>query len=367
MHIEFVNLKRQNHLHQEKYFKIINKIILTAQFSLGEHLKQFEIAFAKFCGTKYCVGVDSGTSALELILRAYGVGPGDEVIIAANTYISTAMVVTHVGATPILADAHPQTFTLDPEAVERVITSKTRAIIAVHLCGQPADMDPLMAIAKKHKILIVEDCCQAHGAKYKGKIVPITGLGAFSFYPGKNLGGFGDGGAIVVNDSKIASRVRLLRNDGSIKKYYHEIIGYKSRLDTIQAAILSTKLKYLNGWNTLRRRHARTYTSILSCHEIVKTPVIAPYSDHVFHLYVIQVPKRNQLQKYLFGHGIDTVIHYPTPIHLQPAYKSLGYMRGNFPVTESLAKAILSLPMFPELTTKEIKYVCQKIVDFYER
>ena len=275
------------------------------------------------------------------------------------------MVISKVGAKPVFADVDPQTFTIDPQKVALVITKKTKAIIPVHLCGQAADMDPLIKIARQHKLAIIEDCCQAHGARYKAKVLPVTGLGAFSFYPGKNLGSFGDGGALVTNDPAIAKKVQLLRNDGSLQKYHHLIIGNKSRLDTVQAAILSVKLKHLNRWNNLRRRHAQAYTRKLKSISAINLPIEAPYNRHIYHLYVINAKHRDRLQKHLWSLGIETGIHYPVPIHLQPAYAHLGYKKGDFPVTELAAKTILSLPMFPELTDTEINYIAATIRKFY--
>lgn len=365
MNVAFVDLKRQNRLYHRRFLAAIDKMVKSADFILGQDLETFETAFAKFCGAKYCLGLNSGTDALELALRAYGIGAGDQVITAPNSYFSTAMVITKVGATPVFADVDPQTYTLDPHQVATAITPKTRAIIPVHLSGQSANIDPLIALAKRHHLIIIEDCCQAHGAQYKGKTVPVTGTGAFSFYPGKNLGAFGDAGALVTNSKQIADLVAKLRNDGSLVKYKHELIGSKSRLDTLQAAILNIKLNYLKPWNQFRRRHARLYSQLLKDIPQIKLPTEASYARHVYHLYMIETPRRNQLQKYLNDHGIATIIHYPIPIHLQPAYKHLGYKKGDFPVTEAAAKRILSLPMFPELTNAEIHYIASIIRRFY--
>ncbi|MBI2010395.1 MAG: DegT/DnrJ/EryC1/StrS family aminotransferase [Candidatus Chisholmbacteria bacterium] len=364
MKIEFVDLKRQNRLHRKEFLQVIEKIMAAASFSLGPTLEKFEKAFARFVGAKYCIGLNSGTDAIEFSLKVHDIGPGDEVITAPNSYFSTAMVVSKLGAKPVFADVNPHTYTIDPDQIKKKITPKTKAIIPIHLYGQPADIDPILAIARKHRLIVIEDCCQAHGTKYKGKTVPVSGIGAFSFYPGKNLGGFGDGGALVTNSRHLATLIKKLRNDGSITKYHHELIGSKSRLDTLQAAVLSTKLKYLTQWNKLRRRHASLYSRLLTQISGVLLPQEAPYSYHNYHLYVIEVPHRDQLQRYLSKKGISTVIHYPTPIHLQPAYKHLGYKRGDFPITEKTAKRILSLPMFPELTDKEIHFVVQHIKQF---
>jgi len=367
MNVAFVDLKRQNRLHRAEYKQAINRVVGNADFILGQDLIKFETAFAKFCGAKYCLGLNSGTDALEFALRAVGIKPGDEIITAPNSYFSTAMVITKIGATPVFADVDPHTYTLDPVKVAAAITPRTHAMIPVHLCGQAADMDPLIALAQKHNLTIIEDCCQAHGAKYKGETVPITGLGAFSFYPGKNLGSFGDGGALVTNSKAIATLTEKFRNDGSLVKYRHDLIGSKSRLDTLQAAVLLIKLKYLNRWNDLRRRHARVYNQLLKNIPQIKLPSQVSYAHHVYHLYMIEAPHRNQLQNYLSDHGIATVIHYPIPIHLQPAYKYLGHKRGDFPVTEFASKRILSLPMFPELTSVEIRYIASAVKQFYQK
>lgn len=367
MNIDFVDLKRQNQLHLQEFISTLTRSVTAADFSLGPILEKFESAFAKYCDTKYCVGLNSGTDALEFLLQAHNIGVGDEVITAPNSYFSTAMVINKIGAQPVFADVDPHTFNIDPNQIEKRISHKTRAIIPVHLCGQPADMDPIIKLAQKYGLVIIEDCCQAHGAKYKAKIVPVTGTGAFSFYPGKNLGAFGDAGAIVTNDSKIATRIKLFRNDGSIAKYHHLLIGNKSRLDTLQAAILLTKLKYLNRWNRLRRRHAQIYTRLLKAIPQITLPVEPDYAYGNYHLYMIQTPRRNQLQEYLNRHSITTVIHYPIPIHLQPAYKYLRHKRGDFPVTERLARRIISLPMFPELTDVEIRYIVSQIKQFWGR
>ncbi len=364
MKINFVDLARQNKRYQDDYLKIVSNLIKTATFVGGFPVEQFENNFAQFTGKKYCIGVNSGTDALFFALLAYGVGPGDEVITAPNSYFSSAMVISLTGAAPVFADVNPNTLTIDPIKIAQKITSKTRAIIPVHLCGQPADLDEIISIAQKNKLFIIEDCCQAHGALYNGKKVPITETGAFSFYPGKNLGSFGDGGALVTNNKIIAEKVRLLRNDGSREKYKHELFGYKSRLDTLQAAILSYKLTHLTHWNSKRRAHAQLYRKLLSKIPQIQTPEEAGYAYHVYHLYIIETPRRNELQDFLAKKDITTVIHYPTPIHLQKPYRQLGYKPGDFPITEEKAKRILSLPMFPELTEKEIRYIVTAIRDF---
>ena len=361
MKIAFVDLQRQIKNLKKELDIAINGVLERADFIQGKAIEEFENSFAKSCGKKYCVTLNSGTDALEFALRAYEIKDG-EVITAPNSYFSSAMIITKVGAKPVFVDVDEKNMNIDVHKIEDVINKKTKAIIPVHLCGQPADLDPIYEIAEKHNLVVVEDACQAHLAEYKGRRVPIGETGAFSFYPGKNLGSFGDGGALVTDNEEVADKVRVMRNDGSRKKYYHEVIGFKSRLDTIQAVILNIKLKYLDEWNNLRRKHAELYNSLLK--NVVETPIEMPYTKHVYHLYQIRTDKRDELQKYLADKGISTVIHYPIPIHLQEAYKNLGHKEGDFPVTERLAKRILSLPMFPELTEEEIRYVCDSVKSF---
>jgi len=366
VNIDFVDLKRQNRIYKKEITKAIEDTVFNATFSLGKPLEEFEKKFAAFCDKKYAVGLNSGTDALFLTLIAYGIGKGDEVITAANSYIASAMTVSNVAATPVLADVDPKSYNIDPKEIEKRITRKTKAIIPIHLYGQSADMDPIVDIAKKHRLIIIEDCCQAHGGKYKDKILPYTETGAFSFYPGKNLGAFGDGGAVVTDNKQIKEKLKYLRNDGSVEKYVHETFGYKSRLDTLHASILLAKLKHLEKWNQKRRKAAQKYNKLLKGIEQIKTPVEMPYAYHAYHIYAILAEKRDALKKYLEKNGISTVIHYPTPIHLQPVYKNLGYKKGDFPIAEKLAKKTLSLPMFPEIKDSEIEYICKKIKTFYK-
>jgi len=363
--ILFSDLKRQNKLFKKKLMAVIEEVVDSGWFCLGEPVEKFEEEFAKFCGKKYCVGVNSGTDALMLSLLAYGIGKDDEVIVPVHTYFSTAMVVSNIGAKPVFVDIEPESFNIAPDLIEAKISKKTKAIIPVHLYGQPSEMEPIVKIAKKHKLAIIEDCCQAHGAKYKGKILPHTETGAFSFYPIKNLGCFGDGGAVVTDNPKIKKRLEYLRNDGSVEKYKHEVFGYKSRLDTLQAAILSFKLKHLPEFNQKRRRLAKLYTQLLAKIPQIKTPKEMSYAYHVYHLYVIRTKKRDKLQEYLSKQGIGTLIHYPVPVHLQKPYRQQGYKKGDFPTAEKIAKEVISLPLFPELEEKEVRFVCQKIADFF--
>ncbi len=311
--------------------------------------------------------MDSGTSALELALRAFDIGPGDEVITAANTFIATALAVSYVGAKPVLVDADPQTHTLDVACVRDAITPRTRAIIPVHLYGHPADMDPLLALARENSLIVIEDACQAHGARYKGQRVGSLGhAAAFSFYPAKNLGAYGDAGAVVTNDPKIDEKLRMLRNYGSREKYVHDMQGFNRRLDTLQAAVLRVKLKYLDQWNEARRAHAARYAELLA-DSGVAAPQAADYAEPIWHLYVIRSQARDALRKHLTQRGIATGIHYPIPIHEQAAYADLGYKRGTFPVTERASDEILSLPMYAELTDAQIGQVAQAIKEFNGR
>lgn len=367
MKIKFVDLARQNKIYKKKFMHALEEIVSKAEFTMGKTLQKFEKNFANFCGKKYCIGVNSGTDALKIALIGYGVSSGDEVITVPNSYFSTAAVISEIGAIPIFVDINKRNYTIDTDKIEAKITNKTRLIIPVHLYGHPADMKPILKLANRYKLKIIEDCCQAHGAKYEGKRVPYTETGVFSFYPGKNLGGFGDGGAIVTDNNNLAMQARYLRNDGSIKKYYHNIFGFKSRLHSIHAAILNVKLPYLSQWNKLRRRKAKLYNNLLKNIADIKTPIESKNVYHVYHLYVIEAKLRDQLREYLAKEGVATNIHYPIPIHLQKPYKQIGFKEGDFPITERLAKKILSLPLFPEITDAEIKYISRKIKDFYSK
>ena len=339
------------------------RVLSEAEFILGREVECFEEEFARYCACAHGIGVDSGTSALELALRAYGVGEGDEVIAPANTFIATALAISSTGASPVLVDIDPTTCLLDVARLEDAITRRTRAVIPVHLYGQPADMDPILDIAQRRGLVVIEDACQAHGARYKGR--PVGSLGhaaAFSFYPSKNLGACGDGGMVTTNDDDIAKSLRMLRNYGQEKKYHHLIRGYNRRLDNLQAALLRVKLKYLNVWNQDRRDRADWYRDLLS--DFVVIPSVADYAEPVWHLYVIQVHDRNELQAYLGERGIGTGIHYPIPIHLQPAYRDLRYRRGDFPFTERACDRILSLPMYPELHPDAVDKVATAVGGF---
>jgi len=343
----------------------ISSVLHGGDFILGREVSLFEQEFASYCGARFAVGVDSGTSALELALRGFRVGPGDEVITVANSYIASVLAISHTGATPVLVDADPKTCTISIAAVENAISPRTRAIIPVHLYGQPADMDPILQIARKHGLFVVEDACQAHGAIYKGRRVGSIGdAAAFSFYPGKNLGAYGDAGAVVTNDEGHARTIQQLRNYGQIEKYKHQIKGYNRRLDTLQAAVLRVKLAHLDTWNAARRRHAACYTAFLADAGVL-TPHEASYGSSVWHLYVIHTPRRDELKVCLSERGVTAGIHYPVPIHLQPAYADLEYKRGDFPVAERSAQQCLSLPIYAELSESIIHYVADEVREFH--
>lgn len=365
MKINFVDLNRQYQEIKREVDETIKRVLNSSQFILGTECEEFEKEFAKFCGVKFAIGVGSGLSALELGMRALGIGPGDEVITPANSFIASASSISFTGAKPVLVDCREDTFNIDVEKAEKVITIKTKAIMPVHLFGQVADMDAVLKVAKKYKLYVVEDACQAHGASFKGKKAGSFGdVAAFSFYPGKNLGAYGDGGMVVTNNKKIAEKVRMLRNYGQKEKYKHLLLGWNSRLDNLQAAILRVKLRKLKDWNAKRLENVKAYNEFLK-NVPVKLPKIFPDYGHVFHLYVIRTKEREKLAKRLWENGISTQMHYPIPIHLQPAYENLGYKNGDFPVTERLADEILSLPMFPQLRPSEINYICDQIKSFY--
>lgn len=360
MRVPFVDLKAQLDSIRPEIDAGIAEVLDTTAFIQGKQVREFEAAFADYLGATHAIGVGNGTDALYLALRASGIGPGDEVITAANTFIATTEAITGVGASIVLVDIDPESYTIDPALIEAAITPRTKAIIPVHLYGQPADMATIMEIANRHNLLVIEDACQAHGAWYEGRRAGTIGhVGCFSSYPGKNLGAYGDAGVIATNDDDLAARLRMLANHGSQQKYHHEIEGWNSRLDTIQAVVLSVKLPHLDAWNERRRQHAERYSELLAGSG-VKTPTIQ-HGDHVWHLYVIETEDRDELGRRLAEQGIATGVHYPIPLHLQPAYQHLGYAAGAFPVTERVAARILSLPMFPELTDEQITLVADAV------
>jgi dTDP-4-amino-4,6-dideoxygalactose transaminase len=364
LQVPFVDLAAQYAAIAGQIDEAISRVLRRTNFILGQDVGLFEEEFAAFCEAGYAVGVDSGTSALELALHAYGIGPGDEVITVANTFIATALAISYTGARLVLVDVDPTTYTMDVSWLKGAITDRTRAVIPVHLYGQPADMDPILETAQQHGLIVIEDACQAHGARYKGKRVGSLGhAAAFSFYPAKNLGAYGDGGMVVTNDKQVAESIRMLRNYGQRDKYHHIVRGYNRRLDTLQAAVLRVKLQHLDAWNAARRQHAQKYGELLADSPAV-LPTESDDAGSVYHLYVIRVADRDGLRAYLQDQGVATGIHYPVPIHLQPAYRDLGYARGSFPVTEEFAERVLSLPMYAELTLGSISYVAESIRDF---
>ena len=424
MKIPLVDLKRQYERIKDEVMSEIAEVIEETSFILGPGVIEFEEAFARFCGAKYCVGVSSGTSALHLALIACGIKEGDGVITVPNTFIATTESITHTGARIRFVDIDPETYNIDVSKIEEAITEKTKAIIPVHLYGHPCDMDSILEIAKKYDLKVIEDACQAHGAEYRGqntehraqktedrrqktedrgqksevrsqrpenrerksedktqnpeprtqnpertewmRVGRLGDIGCFSFYPGKNLGAYGDGGAVTTNEEEIAEKIRLLRTHGAHKKYTHLVEGYNYRLDGIQAAVLRVKLKYLDEWNQARRRYARAYNELLKDDRII-TPYCADYARHVYHLYVIRTEDRDGLKEHLEKNEIFPGIHYPLPLHLQPAYEYLGHREGDFPVSEMAAKEILSLPMFAELKGEEIEKIAELIKDYLKR
>jgi len=366
--IPFVDLKAQYKAIETEIKEEVNKVLAQTNFILGEPVEEFERAFAQFCNAKYAVGVASGTDALHLALRVLGIGVGDEVITAANTFIATTLAISYTGARPVLVDVGPNTYNIDLDRIEEKITSRTKAIIPVHLYGRVVDMDKLLFLASKHNLEIVEDACQAHGATYKGKKAGSFGIiGCFSFYPGKNLGGYGDGGAVVTSDEKLYQKLKMIRNYGSSKKYYHDTIGYNSRLDTIQAAVLGVKLKYLEDWNNKRFVNAKLYNQKLKGVGDLVLPEIDEESKSVFHLYVVRTKERDELLKYLWANDVQCRIHYPVPIYSLGAYFSLNLKPEDFPVAEEFSKQILSLPIYAELKEEQVNNVAKLIKKFYER
>lgn len=360
MSVPILDLKAQYNTIREEIRAAIDSVLEKQHFILGPEVKALEKEIAAYCGTKYAVGVASGTDALILGLCACGVGPGDEVIVPSFTFIATADAVSALGAKPVFAEIQPGTFNIDPASVARLITSRTKAIVPVHLYGQCADMEPLLKLAAAHNLRIVEDTAQAIGATCNGRHAAGMGdAGAISFFPSKNLGGYGDGGMVVTNSEEIFHRLVSLRAHGSTKKYFSEEQGWNSRLDELQAAILRVKLRYLDRWSSQRREAADHYDRILQdCVPEVETPVRNGLGDHVFHQYTIRVHDRDGVQKRLAEMGVTTMVYYPTPIHLQPIYSSLGYSEGDLAVTEAACRQALSLPMFPEITEEQIEYVC---------
>jgi len=361
-----VDLAAQQASIQTEIGAAIHRVLSECNFVLGPQVEEFERDFARFAGCEYAVGVSNGLDALRLALMAMDIGPGDDVILPANTYIATALAVSALGARPALVDCDPHTYNIDVNLIESAVTPRTKAIIPVHLTGQAADMDPILEVAGRHGLRVIEDAAQAHGALYKGRSCGSMGsMGCFSFYPGKNLGAYGDGGMVTTDDPELAARVRRLRNYGQTAKYRHTERGLNARLDTLQAAILSVKLRHLPRWNKAREAHAREYRVLLCGIGDLTFQQRAPYSTQIHHLFVVETEWRDALRTHLDAHEIQTGIHYPIPIHLQDAYKDLGHKQGDFPETERLAKRMLSLPMFPELGWEQMARVTEEIGEFF--
>ncbi|NIO21788.1 MAG: aminotransferase class I/II-fold pyridoxal phosphate-dependent enzyme [Candidatus Aenigmarchaeota archaeon] len=382
MKIDFLDLKAQHTELEEELLEVFRDALRNAAFIGGVQVAAFEKEFAQFCETDYCVGVNSGTDALRFALIAAGIGPGDEVITVPNTFIATTEAISQVGAKPVFVDVDERTFNMDSQQLEDYLkerfahgtqryASPPKAVIPVHLYGQPADMEPILGIAEQYDLIVIEDACQAHGAEYLlerenrwGKAGSIGLAAAFSFYPGKNLGACGEGGAVTTNNGDIAEKIRMLRDHGQAKKYFHEMEGYNGRLDAIQAGILRVKLAHLCEWNEKRRQNAHIYTDLLGQLEGIITPYEPPWTKAVYHLYVIRNHKRDELRKHLLEKGITTGLHYPIPLHLQKAYSDLDYGEASFPVSEKLASEIISLPMYPELTYDQLKETVDRIREF---
>lgn len=367
MKIPFVDLRRQYHSIKKEVDEEMGTVLENGQFIIGKNVAAFEDEFAKYCGVKHGVGVASGTDALVLSLRALGMGPGDQVITVANTFVSTVDAIAHNRGTPVFVDIN-ETYTMDARKIKPLINRKVKAIIPVHLFGHPVDMDPVLELAEKHDLFVVEDAAQAHGAEYKGRKSGSFGdCACFSFYPSKNLGAYGDGGLVVTDDAEIEEKIKLLRQYGETEKNKHVLVGHNSRLDEIQAAVLRIKLKHLDKWNSNRRKNAAKYMEVLNDLRGVTLPTEREYAKHVFHLFVIRLKERDEMQKWLASKGVGVGIHYPTPVHLQKSYEYLKVEKGSLPLTERYSGEILSLPMFPELTDDEIEYVCECIEEFFKR
>ncbi|ERI94319.1 putative erythromycin biosynthesis sensory transduction protein EryC1 [Clostridiales bacterium oral taxon 876 str. F0540] len=361
MKIPFLNFEPMHHSIKNEMESAFKSVYESNWFIMGSELEKFEKRFAEYIGVKHCIGVGNGLEALNLILKGYGIGEGDEVIVQSNTYIATALAITYVGAKPVFVEPKIATYAINPGLIEEKITERTKAIMVVHLYGYPSDMNEINNIAKKHKLKVIEDCAQSHGSTYFGKKTGAIGDAAgFSFYPGKNLGALGDGGAITTNDDELAEKIKALRNYGSHKKYYNKYKGVNSRLDELQAAFLDVKLVYLDKWNKERREIAQYYSSNIKSSKLV-LPVEEENHKHVYHIYPIRCENRDELQGYLNENGIGTLIHYPVPMHLQEAYKELGYYEGDFPIAEKICREELSLPIWPGMKKNEIDFVVNTI------
>ena len=360
--VPFVDLWSQHLPMMSEINLAIQEVIESSAFAGGQFVAAFEQDFAAYCDVPHAIGVGSGTEALWLSLLACGVGPGDEVITVPSTFMATAEAITHCGARPVFVDVDERTYTMHPEWLKDVLTENTKAIIPVHLFGHPADMDPILEFANQYGLYVIEDACQAHGAKYNGRRVGTFGdTACFSFYPGKNLGAFGEAGAIVTGSADLQEKIKVLRDHGQVRKYFHSVVGWNCRMDGIQAAVLRIKLRQLEAGNQRRRNHAAHYDAGLGCVDGIVTPVQGPCASHVYHIYAIRVSDRDEVMKCLADQGIAAGIHYPIPVHLQEAYQGLGYSRGAFPISERCASQFMSLPMYPELTYSQVEEVIQGV------
>jgi len=359
--VPYLDLKAQYQSIKPEIDAAISRVLESCQFVLGSEVAGFEQNFATYCGTSECIALNSGTSALHLALLAAGIGPGDEVITVPFTFVASVAAILYAGARPVLIDIEPRSFTMDPAAIEAAVTARTKAILPVHLYGQPADMDPIMDLARGHGLIVIEDAAQAHGAKYKGRPVGSIGdMACFSFYPGKNLGAYGEGGAVTTSNAEYAHTIRMLRDWGQDRKYHHVLRGYNYRMEGFQGAVLGVKLRHLNQWTEARWRIVRQYNDLL-VNSDVETPAEMAWAQHVYHVYTVRSTDRDGLQAALTAEGIQTGIHYPVPVHLQPAYADLGYGQGAFPLAEAAAKQVLSLPLYPELPSRAVAQVAAAV------
>ncbi|MHC1696756.1 MAG: DegT/DnrJ/EryC1/StrS family aminotransferase [Geobacteraceae bacterium] len=360
--VPFLDLQTQYQGIRNEINQAIQQVLDDSAYISGPYVESFENDFANFCRCQHAIGTSNGTSALWMALAALGIGPGDQVITVPNTFIATAEAISFSGAQPVFVDVDERSYTMDPALLEKAITPKTKAIIPVHLFGQSADMDPIMEIAERYKLFVIEDACQAHGAEYKGRSAGTIGdAGCFSFYPGKNLGAYGEAGAAITGNRELAEKIRQLRDHGQTRKYHHEVIGWNGRMDGIQGAVLSVKLKYLARWNEARRKIAEQYGRLLRGFDALIIPVEMDYAKHVYHIYPVRVKNRDKVATRLASRGITCMIHYPVPINLQEAYRHFGLQKGSFPVSERCAEEFLSLPMYPELSGEQVEYVAQEL------
>jgi dTDP-4-amino-4,6-dideoxygalactose transaminase len=362
MNIPFIDFSEQYNAIKDKIDPALKSVFQRGAFILGQEEKDFEKDFANYCGVTYGVGVNSGTDALYLALSALDIKPGDEVILPSFTFIATSLCVSYCGAKPVFVDVDDVCYNMDPVKLKAAITPKTKAVIVVHLYGQTADMDEILAIAKEHNLAVVEDAAQAHGTAYKGRKAGSMGdVACFSFYPTKGLGGFGDGGMVITKDEKIYEKVMMLRDYGRKGRYEHVMKGHNSRLDTVQAVILAAKLPFLDEWNAMRQKHAACYEKLLAGAKDIITPIVKSGRIHTYQTYAVRLKERDRISDGLRAKGVGVLIHYPIPVHLQPAYSELGYKKGDLPVSEQLADEVLSLPMFPHITNEQIEYVCASL------